>query len=462
MSAKKVIVIGAGAAGIYATHTLKARGVDAICLEANDAVGGRARAYTKNGYICETGALGTEPHWHLSQELMKEAGIEKEFLLGKTVRVGFWRKNRLNLVGAGTFSQQLSWLTETLGFRGVPSKAIGQALGVVKAIQKEVKNIKAKSTASTATDFSDLLYLGNTSLKDYILFHGGQAALDFVFSPFMSLMVLGDPEDICITHMIALILTNMESAKENSAPFGWMERGLGSFLQAIYEKDQELYSLSTPVKRVVIENGKVMGVETKNGFMDADHVICATTATTALKILPGLPDTIRKPLETVKYSATFNYMFGDQKKFTPKEFTMEFIPESQPRPLFKVMFDSAQRSKSYAPNGGTLLHAMTSYHYHDYLSQMTESERRKLVIAETKKMFPQMPDQPELIECARWDQAISLDAPNQIIALHYYEKDHVNDVRGLHLAGEYLYPIASTEGAMVSAKKAVNRLMEQL
>jgi protoporphyrinogen oxidase len=461
MSGKKVIVIGAGAAGIYATQTLKAKGVDVLCLEANDAVGGRARAYSKDGYICETGALGTEPQWRFSRGLVNEMGFQDEYLFGKTMRVGFWRKKRLNLVGLGTFRQQLQWLPETLSFKGIPMKAGFQSIKVAQALMKEIKNISAKSTSPTENNFEDLLYLGNTSIKDYILFHGGKEALDYVFGPFMSLMVLGDTQDICISHMIALILTTLEGGKE-AGGFVWMERGLGSFLQATYEKDRELYRLSTPVKKVVIENGKVKGVETKDGLIEADHVICATTATTALKIIPDLPETSRKPLETVRYSSTFNYMFGDRKKFTPSEFTMEFIPENQPRPLIKVMFDSAQRSKSYAPPGGTLLHAMTSYYYHDFLCQMSEEERQKMVISETQKMFPTMPDKPELIECARWDQAISLDAPKQIIALHYYEENHANDVRGLHLAGEYFYPIASTEGAMTSANRVVNRIMDQL
>jgi len=464
MRDKKVIVIGAGAAGIYATHTLKAKGVDVLCLEANNAVGGRARAYSKDGYLCEVGALGTEPHWGYSQGLMKVAGVDKEFVPGKTIRVGFWRKDRLNLIGMGTFGQQLSWLPQTLLFRGIPLKAMRQAASVGMALQREVRKIKNKSTSTTESNFEELLYLGNTSLKDYVLFHGGQEALDYVFAPLMSLMVLGDAENICITHMLALVLTFLESSAKSSgsAPFGWMERGLNSFLAGTYEKDQDNYRLSTAVKKVVIDNGRVKGVETSTGFIDADEVICCTTATTALKIIPDLPDTLRKPLQTVRYSSTFNYMFGDREKFTPNEFVMEFIPESQPKPLFKVLFDSSQRSNCYAPHGGTLLHSMTSPYYHEYLSAMSEEERLKLIIAETRKMLPSMPEQPELIEYVKWDQAISLDAPKQIIALHYMEKYHANDVRGLYLAGEYLYPIASTEGAMVSANNSVNRLIASL
>lgn len=103
----KAVVIGAGAAGIYATHMLKAKGIDVVCLEASDSVGGRARAYSKNGYICETGALGTEPQWSLSRGLVNEMGLAEEYNFGSTMRIGFWRKNRLNLIGIGSRKQQL-------------------------------------------------------------------------------------------------------------------------------------------------------------------------------------------------------------------------------------------------------------------------------------------------------------------------------------------------------------------
>jgi hypothetical protein len=79
-----------------------------------------------------------------------------------------------------------------------------------------------------------------------------------------------------------------------------------------------------------------------------------------------------------------------------------------------------------------------------------------------KKYFPKTPDQPELFEIVRQQEAICLDAPGQMNAVYDYEKNHLNDVQGLTLAAEYMYPIASTEGAMIGANKAVNRLIRIL
>lgn len=462
----KIIVVGAGAAGIYATYLLRRAGCDdVLCLEAGDDVCGRARAYTKNGFICEAGALGVEPQWENENLLIRELGLWDERHIGTTIRVGFWRKGKLNLLGMGSAAQQLRWLGQTLGFRGASLKAVRQTIGVAKAMRADMERIKASGVKPEDNYFEDLLYLGNTSLADYVLEHGGPEALDGVFRPFMSLMVLGSAEDICITHVIALAMSILDG-QTSEGGFLWMERGVDSIFRAAYEKDRECYRLSSPVDEIVIESGRVKGVRACGDFMGADAVICATTANAALDIMPNLPETIAAALETVRYSSSYNYMFGSTRKFTPEEFVMEFFPvlPGEPEPKVRVMFDSAQRSRSYAPNGksGTLLHVMTSYEYKDYFDSLSEEERLRAVKEEARKVFPDMPEKLDIEECVHWEQAISLDAPGQITALSDYERNHVDDIEGLYLAGEYLYPVASCEGACISSKRAVERLLGKL
>ena len=55
----------------------------------------------------------------------------------------------------------------------------------------------------------------------------------------------------------------------------------------------EYLRLSTPVTRVVLEGRRVRGVETSEGFIEADQVICATDAVLARQLIPDLPDSVR-------------------------------------------------------------------------------------------------------------------------------------------------------------------------
>jgi hypothetical protein len=55
-----------------------------------------------------------------------------------------------------------------------------------------------------------------------------------------------------------------------------------------------------------------------------------------------------------------------------------------------------------------------------------------------------------------------MESPGQFVAIHDLLKNHISDVQGLYLAGEYLFLIASTEGALMTGKQAANRVIEDL
>ena len=71
----KVIVIGAGPAGLAATYELRKKGVDVLCLEERDAAGGRARGYQKEGYQFDLGAQFSADLCTTTFQLCRELGM---------------------------------------------------------------------------------------------------------------------------------------------------------------------------------------------------------------------------------------------------------------------------------------------------------------------------------------------------------------------------------------------------
>lgn len=71
------------------------------------------------------------------------------------------------------------------------------------------------------------------------------------------------------------------------------EQGIGFFSQSLAQACADDTRLSTPVERVVVDDGVTKGVITKDGFIEADAVICATTAPAALDIVPDFPEETR-------------------------------------------------------------------------------------------------------------------------------------------------------------------------
>ncbi|MDD3719504.1 MAG: NAD(P)/FAD-dependent oxidoreductase [Actinomycetota bacterium] len=445
---KQVVVIGAGCAGLAATYTLKKAGVDVVALEAGDRPGGRCWNMRRDGFLLPVGAGLTETQWAVTHKFVRELGMSDQTHIVEQLRLGFWRNGKISYLLKGTPMQMVKNVPEMLRFRGWPLKAYPQAAKLVLAMLKYMRRLD-----HVTRDFEPLMELGDVSSARFALEHGGPEILDHLISPFLGTMVLARPDEVTIAHLIALAFL--------MGGVCVMENGMGSINEGLYEKVKDDVRLSTPVTRVVIEDRKVKGVETEGGFIEAGQVICATDAVLARQLIPDLPDTMRKPLETCEYSSSYNYIFALEKKITPEYFVATLIPGSE-RSILTTIFEIAGGGMKTAPEGAGLMYAFTAGWHDRELGRLSEDERRRRVIAEVQKYWPEFPDEPLFTECIRWPRAVNLETPGQFPAIHEFLKHHARDVKGLHLAGEYLFLIACTEGAFATGEQAANMVLEDM
>jgi protoporphyrinogen/coproporphyrinogen III oxidase len=448
MGNRQVVVIGAGCAGLSAAYTLKKAGVDVLVLEAGERPGGRCWNMRRDDFLIPLGAGFTETQWATTQKFVRELGMSGQAHEGKNMRMAFWRNGKKNFILKGTPLETVKNIPEMLRFRGLPLKAYPQSVKLGLAMLKYLRKLDP-----VTRDFEPLLELGDVSSARFALEHGGPEILDYLITPFLGTMVLARPEEVTISHIIALAFL--------MGGVCVLENGMGSINEGLYEEVKDDVRLSTPATRVVIENGQVKGVETGGGFIEADQVVCATDAVLARQLMPDLPDTIRKPLETCEYSSTYNYVFALEKKITPEYFVGTFIPGSE-RSILTTIFDTAGGAMKTAPEGAGLMYCFTAGWHDEELGRLTDDERRRRVIKETQKFWPEFPDEPLFTECIRWDRAINLESPGQFPAIHEFMKHHTRDVKGLYLAGEYLFLIACTEGAFATGETAANMVLEDL
>jgi len=447
MSNKKVVVVGAGCAGLSATYMLRKQGIDVITFEARDVAGGRCRSITEQGYTFSIGAGSTEPQWETTFQYLNELGLmDKVFSLQKQ-RYGFFIKGKIRTIFmGGSLWDTITALPENMKFffTGIPLKTYPQVIKVFIALRKYMRLVDTKKH-----NFDALAEISNMSTEEFVLKHGGPEAVEWFFHPFLSTMVLARPRDISVAHPISLfsLMKGMRS----------LEGGLGTLTAALYDKVKDNVRLSTPVNRIVIQNNKVTGVETKDGFVEADHVICAVDAVLARQLIPELPDTMRKPLETCKYSSTYYYQFGLNKHLIPGNIDM-----------FVLMTPASEKgiiswmARGSRPNEKPIMICATRGWEDEKLAKLSPEERRRLVIKELQRFFPAFPDEPVITKLFRWERAVNLEAPGQFVAIEDLLKNHMSDVKGLYLAGEYLFLIASTEGALMTGKQAANRVIADL
>ena len=311
----RVIVVGAGAAGLAATYALRKAGVEVTTLEAGPVAGGRARCYHKEGFIFDTGAQFMARVCLTQLRLCAELGLQDQ-VFPFELKTAHWRDNRMYpLPASGSGWRFLREASELLTFRGFPLKVYPQMARLGLQMFKRFLPVDI-----TRMNPECLIDLGDTSVAEFTLRYGGPEALDWAMAPMVAALTLGEAEEVSIPHMIGLMGLYKGLLL--------LEKGIGSLPAALYAQCRDRIRLSTPVQRIVIDNTGVRGVETREGFMPADQVICATTATTARALMPDLPATIRRPLETVRYSATVHVTLALKRPLLPGGVYVLSLPRS--------------------------------------------------------------------------------------------------------------------------------------
>lgn len=448
MSSGKVVIIGAGCAGLSAAYNLKKQGVDFVVYEASKNVGGRCRTEYEDGYEFFAGAGSTEPQWDTTFSYLKEFNLLDRIYSVGGMRFGFYRNGKVRTAFmGGTFAQNLRAIPENIAFffTGIPLKAYFQLFKVLSPIGKYLKRIDSKTHNYEAlTEISDL------STEDFFKKYGAPDASEWFAHTLLAMMVLARPQDISIAHPLTLfsLMQGMCS----------MHGGLGMINDALYEQVKDRVILNTPVKKVVLKNNKVVGVETRDGFVEADQVICGLDAVDVQKVIPDLPETMRKPLATCQYSSTYYYQWGLEKPLVNKSDTPAYIVMIPPDTDSFMSYMSLGSSSLEKP----VLVTPTRGWEDAKLAGLSAEDRRRKVLDEIRRFVPDFPAEPKITKVYRWDRAVNIEAPGQHNSIEDLKKNHMKDVSGLYLAGEYLFLLACTEGAFATGKKAAEDAVDDL
>ena len=175
MTARRVVVVGAGFAGLAAAEALTDGGIEVTVFEARDRVGGRVHSRRlDNGAVVELGAEFVLPGYDVLRETTERLGLalyEKGTLYGDREPRGGAPVTRDELVaadaalqdpGAGSIADALDRLVPSVGARA----AVAARLAVSAAY--ELDDLEAAALAEGAARFGDFLSHGVTGGNDRI------------------------------------------------------------------------------------------------------------------------------------------------------------------------------------------------------------------------------------------------------------------------------------------------------
>ena len=436
----RVIVIGAGAAGLSAAYTLRQRGVDPLVLEAADHAGGRIAAEEVDGFRIDTGAQIFTASYDTARQLCHELGVPVEAC---SRRAGVYSRGEFRIL-----DQHDPWanLRTVLSFNLLSPRGLWQLFRLAR-------KLRAHASQLSFTDPSRALALDtDANIADWIRVHAGPEMLEELGQAGISLLTLAEPEEVGAAYGMALLWAFVFQPVEFVAP----AQGIGSLTQALVNAISDRIRLASPVQRVVVRGGAVAGVQTSGEFVSADAVICATTATAARRLVPDLPAALDSALGHVTYSSVCRGVFGVDAPTLPDKCYSVMFPRKEGSFLVGYS-DAAVKSPRVAPPGTGLIHAESTSREAELLSALSDAEIQTRFLAEMRRYTPGIP-RPRFGRVYRWREAICLMPGGTLKALDCVRRDLPKRIPGLALAGEYMH-MPSVNGALASGIDAVEDLL---
>ena len=450
MSAKRVVIVGGGFAGLSAAYTLMKRGITPLLLEANERAGGRGSGERVDGFSLDMGAFVFTSTYDTAFRMCEELGLP---LVPSQMKFGHYRSGRW----VTTTPDQSFWnfirhlrTAITMGFLSPAGMRAGTKM--MREIHRQAPYMSFASDSPIAEIDDD------ESFGDYLKRLNVPENLRLTLRAPLE-MILGDPEPAGQALMRAYIGETMLHDGRVSMP----ERGIGSLSQALADSCADAIRVSTPVSRIVVSDGKVTGVITDGETIEADAVICAVPGTKVADLIPDLPAETRRALGAVSYSTGCRVVIGLDHSPLPPGWHGALFPEDDDTPL---LLDRTAFLPSCAPPGHSILDLLIGRDRARELIPLDDEEIKRQLLDAARRNAPPgsaLPGDDEglFYRVYRWEEALCMGAPGMLAAVAKIPEQLAGRIDNLVLAGDYM-AVPSVNGALSSGQNAAIKVAELL
>ena len=422
MSDKKVIIIGAGLAGLSAGCYARMNGFKSHIFEHHSVPGGVAAAWKRQGYLIDGGIhfmMGHKPGTALYQTL-NELGTSDPSLFVEMQSYGRFmhQASGIDII----IGRDLNKLAAELKTRATQDSAvIDKIIGGAKHFQGRDLSTFGMSRPPEMTSFLNQLgeYWQMRSLVPYFSGAYGRKTSDFVQALktpwlrdfFCSLFLPESP--VWFIMMILALVADQQCC--------FLARGCLDFVLAIERHYKALggeISYKATVEKIIVENGRAVGIKLTDGQeYRADYVISAGDSyNTIFNLLDGkyLNDKIKKRHETRAISRPFlTISYGLARPFPddqPFNTIVLDAPVSVGNEETKTIFVRILNySDRFAPTGKTVLQVEIESSFDYWWNLQAENraayDNAKQSVADTflavlEKYYPGISSKVEVVDVA--------------------------------------------------------------
>jgi oxygen-dependent protoporphyrinogen oxidase len=245
----RVIVIGAGMAGLTAAHFLRAAGIEVVVVERDTRPGGRIMSVRRGEDTIDVGAQFIHTNYTLTLELCGKFGLQSDLVE--------MRSNDMVLRGGRAYV--IAW-----GSIRMPAISLWSQLKSVRQFASVIRRRR-----SMALDgWGELLELDKLDLATYARLKLNEESLEYMVRPLTLTYSMSEPEGISFAYYLRALHMYVTSGAH------CFRSGNDVLPKALARELDVQYGAA--VTRILCDNaGRVCGVRTSDGELEGSAVIAA-------------------------------------------------------------------------------------------------------------------------------------------------------------------------------------------
>lgn len=427
----RVVVVGAGIAGLTAAHALAKAGIRVKVLEAADRVGGRMSSDVVSGHVVDRGAQFLSSEYPLLRSIADEIGISRRIRETSQwvaiVRNGRPRRMRSDRAFDACAS----------GLLGLPSWL---------RLARRTWTLRRALATLPLGDYSQWAAFDRETVATWAMRNVDRSVVEYLYEPMLEGFYFQSPEETSLALSLAVSAFGFRRAR-TLACVG----GMGELPQAIADR----LDVATGMPVAMLRAGPAaVEVSTPDDRFDADYVILALPASAARGLHPGANE-IESRLMATQYSSSINIAcITDDRYRLPDRLRSVYgllIPRRERGRIAAIGIESNKCRDGSAP--GQLLNLLLSNEAARALMTAPDETVVGRATEEAERHFTGLCAHIAVTRVYRWPEAEPRSPVGRADDIGKYRQACRRSPPRILLAGDYM-GMPYTEGAAESGKWA--------
>jgi oxygen-dependent protoporphyrinogen oxidase len=435
MDNRRVVVVGAGIAGLSAALRLRNAGAQVTVFESSDRVGGRTSSETQDGYLYERGTQFFTSTYRNALGLIKEMGLQAE-LRPTSSWITVFNNGRPHRMPSGML----------FGVYALTSGLLSVQDLVRYTRHTSSRRWPALDNYSAWADYDD---------QDAASWSAPRfaRAAEYLLEPVLAGGAMQRIEETSRACALALLANTANGRSKDLT----LARGNDSLPRAMAARVD--VKLEAPVQAIeAMPDGVTVRLPAET--VRADAVVLATTASAAAGIYPA-GDRLERELMGTLYGSVIKVGLATKRDWSNdpglSNVWAMMIPRGDRRQIVSVTMESAKDAKRVI-KGGEMLNLFVTPDNAERMMDWPDDRVVSAVAADVERLFPGAFAAQQFTRIARWPEGMPKSPVGRARALAEYRRTRPRDCR-VWLAGDYM-GMPLLESAIETGTWAARRILE--